>query len=83
MEEETLFGERYGAARSPLDEALIGKYCSGIEERLRQAGSRREAVLILEDACRDFERQCESEIIPLFLQRYVTNLFEQLWGASK
>ncbi|NIV10818.1 MAG: hypothetical protein GWN62_05875 [Aliifodinibius sp.] len=80
MEDEELFNERYSAARSPLDEQLIQKYCTGLEDKIRFAKSRQEAHEITQDACREFERQCDSEIIPQFLIRHVNNLFEKYWG---
>ena len=80
MDDDRFLDERFSAARSPLDDALIGKYCVGIEDRIRMATSAKAAQLVVYDACREFERECGSEIIPLFLKRHVNELYEKYWG---
>ncbi len=82
MDREELNDKGYFAARSPRDDELIEKYCLGIEERIRAAKDRNDAKQIAGDACRGFEQQCESEIIPLFLTRHVRELFEKYWGGQ-
>ncbi len=82
MKEETLWDDRYLATRSPADEALMQKYCHNIEEKIRLARSSRAARRIAGDACREFERECYSEVIPIFLKRYVNELLEKYWGVS-
>lgn len=79
MDEEISLEERYSKAKCSLLDELIEKYFVGIEERIRSATNREEAKLLADNACRGFERQCESEIIPLFFKRYVNGLFEKYW----
>ena len=80
MNEEAYLEERYTAVLSPLDEELIEKYCSGMEEKIRLARHRKEAELIVHDACREFENLCENDALVTFLKRHVFNVFQEFWG---
>ena len=82
MDNEELLDERYSAAEIVNDNELIKECTGSIEERIQSARSLNEAKLIVSDAYRCFMK-CDSEIIPLFLIRYVTKLFEKYWGERK
>jgi hypothetical protein len=82
MDNEELLDKRYSAAGIVNDNELIKECTGNIEERIQSARSLREAKLIVSDAFRCFMK-CDSEIIPLFLVRYVTKLFEKYWSDRK
>jgi hypothetical protein len=82
MDNEELLDGRCSKAGITNDSELIKECTGGIEKRIRSAKSRKEAKLIVSDAYRCLIR-CESEVIPLFLVRYVTKLFEKYWEGRK
>lgn len=82
MDEEISLEERYSKAKCSLLDELIEKYFVGIEERIRSANTQEEAKLLADNACQGFERECQSEIIPLFFKRYLNGLFEKYRGGQ-
>ncbi len=59
---------------------LIAKYCGDIAVKIRTASSRAQAAALVDETCQNFDEQCPSEIIRLFLHNYVTDLFKQYWN---
>lgn len=82
MDEEISLEERYPTNNCSLLDELIEKYFVGIEERIRSANTQKEANLVVDNACQGFERECQSEFIPLFFKRYVNGIFEKYWGKQ-
>jgi hypothetical protein len=58
----------------------IARYCGDIAVKIRTAGSREQAATLVAETCQSFEKDCPSEIIRLFLNKYVTDLFNQYWN---
>jgi len=58
---------------------LIARYCGGIAVKIREASSREHAATLVHEACQGFARECPSEILRLFLDNYVADLFKQSW----
>lgn len=58
-------------------EELIKKYCSGVEDRIRNAHAESDAMSIVDNVCKDLEKECESDVVRSFLQRYVSDLIEK------
>ncbi len=83
MDEEISLEERYPTTQCSLLDELIEKYFVGIEERIRSANTQEEAKLVVDNACQGFERECQSEFIPLFFKRYVNELFEKYWSEKE
>lgn len=63
-------------------EKLIRAYCQGIDEQIRSATSKEEAERIVQDACKGFDRACESDLVRSFLKQHVNNLFTRQWTRS-
>ncbi|NIR48021.1 hypothetical protein GWN42_26650 [candidate division KSB1 bacterium] len=83
MEEEISLDERFVTACGPLVDELIEKYCSDLKQKICTANSRKQAELIANQAYREFERRCVSEIMPLLIERHFKNLIQQCWGDRK
>jgi hypothetical protein len=64
-------------------ETLVAAYCSEAEERLKLARNREEAVALAEELCREFEGECESDIVTIATRTYVDQLVDQLWGDGR
>lgn len=79
MEEEISLEKKYTSACVPLVDELIQKYCIALKPKICNANSPREAELIANHACREFKKQCISEIIPLLLKKHSENLIQKCW----
>jgi hypothetical protein len=58
---------------------LIRKHCTGIDERIRNARAADDARQLVDDTCRMFGKECASEVVRSFLERYVADLFSEHW----
>ncbi len=67
---------KYGQGRQSI---LIRKYCAGVGERIRTAGSRLEAERLLAKYCLNFEEECSSEILRKELRNYLERLLRLYW----
>ncbi len=81
LESDELSTKITGYASTVQDET-IQRYCGRIEERIRDAGSKEEARLIVEETCLSFEQHCLSDILKNSLQKYVTELLENYWKGQ-
>ena len=61
---------------------LITNYCSGIEERIRNAQSKEEAECIAGAACNKFESECVSSIVRMMLSQYIQVKVTQYWSKK-
>ncbi len=59
---------------------VIGLHCAGLEERIKSAPTRLKAEQVLAEACRGFDRVCESTILRTFLKQYVNRLLSRYWS---
>ena len=61
---------------------LIGKHCSGIEQRIRDARSKEEAEQIASKACSKFENECTSSIVRVALAQYIQVKVMHYWNKK-
>jgi hypothetical protein len=61
-------------------EERITKYCSEIEEQIKNAGSMQTGEHIVKKPCEQFQSNCHSEILQRQLVTYTNNLIERYWG---
>lgn len=83
VDDEELTDPVYSSAKPPLYVELIEKYCNHLEEKIKSANSYQEANQIVTDICRGFEKECISEMLPLFLQKNVTEILKKYWPKQK
>jgi flavoprotein len=81
MNEELLNDDRFLQLNQNQQSELIAKHCAGIERRIREAQSRKEAEMISEEACGKFETECPSDMIGRGLVLRVREMMEQRWGT--
>jgi hypothetical protein len=62
---------------------LIAKHCAGIEQRIQNTHSRKEAETIADEACGKFETECPSDILRRGLLLRVREMVEHRWGSTK
>jgi hypothetical protein len=82
MNEELLNDDRYLRLNQSQQMDLIAKHCAGIEKRIREAQSRKEAETIADDACGRFETECPSDMVRRGLVLRVREMVEQRWGIK-
>jgi hypothetical protein len=82
VNEELLNEDRFLLLNQSQQMELITKHCSGIEKRIREAQSRKEAEMIAEEACARFETECPSDMVRRGLVLRVRALVEQCWGTK-
>ena len=78
--EELLNDDRFLKLNRSQQMELIAKHCVGIQERIQEAQSRREAETIAEEACGRFVTECPSDMIRRLLVLRVREMVEQRWG---
>ncbi len=79
IQSEELSSKSSGYASIAQDET-IRRYCSQIEERIKNAPSKAEAGIIVENACISFEQECLSDLLKNSLETYVTGLLAKHWN---
>jgi len=77
--EELLTDERFERLNTHRQSELIAEYCSDIEDRIRSASSRLEALRFAESSCTRFEQTCPSALVRKALERHVEKLILQYW----
>jgi hypothetical protein len=82
MNEELLDDDEFLQLKQSQQSELIAKHCAGIEGRIREAQSRKEAETIAEEACGKFETECPSDILRRGLVLRVRGMVEQRWGTE-
>jgi hypothetical protein len=69
-------------AIEPRQEELLARSCRDIEERIRTAGTLRNARRIADEACRDFDSECESSVMQTYVRKHAENLLHRYWGSE-
>jgi hypothetical protein len=80
MDEELLNDDRFPQLSQIRQSEIIARRCRGVQQLIRGAHSRTEAVRIADDACRLFADECESEIVQNALMQHVQQMVEKFWG---
>jgi hypothetical protein len=80
--EELINEQQFLQLNQMLQSELIVKHCSNMEERIRDAQSKKEAEQIASVACSKFESECASSIVHMALSQYVQNKITQYWGKE-
>ena len=79
FDEELLADNRFLQLNAPRQSEIISIYCVTIEERIRKAPSRLEALRIAESSCGRFKEVCSSTLVQNALERHVEDLILQYW----
>jgi hypothetical protein len=80
MNEELLSDERFSQLGQIQQSEIIARRCRGVQQLIRGAQSRKSAVRIGEDACRQFADECQSEMVRNALMERVEQMIEKYWG---
>jgi hypothetical protein len=59
---------------------VLSEHCAGMEDRIRMAGSRKEAEAIKEQTCGKLRDVCISELVQGALVQRTQELVERYWG---
>jgi hypothetical protein len=81
MFDELLDERRHNFLHESHQKEVIARYCEGLEARLKNAGSLKEAQALVESSCRGFQQSCPSRIVRKFLESYARGLLDRHWGA--
>jgi hypothetical protein len=77
--EELLTDERYRQLNGNQQSELVARHCADIEDRIRSAPSRLEALRLKELACSRFKQTCSSVLVRTALTRHVEELISRNW----
>ena len=80
--EELLTDERYLRLTGKQQSEHIANHCAEIEDRIRLAPSRLEAVRLKELTCTKFKQECQSTLVRTALTRYVEELIARHWDKK-
>ena len=80
--EELLTDQRYLRSNGNQQSEQIANHCVEIEDRIRLAPSRLEAVRLKELACTKFNQECQSSLVRAALTRYVEELISRHWDKK-
>ena len=80
MDEELLNDNRFPQLSQTRQSEIVARRCRGVQQLIRGAQSRKEAVRIAEGACRQFADECQSEIVQNALIQRVRQMVEKYWG---
>jgi hypothetical protein len=80
--EELLTDEGYRQLNGNQQYELIAAHCRGIEERIRSASSRPEAMRIADAACTQIELTCHSVLIRTALAANVEEMISRYWNTA-
>jgi len=83
VNEELLTDERFRQLNGNRQSELIADHCADIEDRIRSAPSRLEAMRLKESACTTFEQACPSVLVRTALSRYVEELIVRYWDNKQ
>jgi hypothetical protein len=82
MNEELLTDERFLRLDANRQSELITEYCADIEDRIRSAPSRLEALRLSESSCTRFEQACPSALLRKALETHIEELILQYWDRK-
>jgi hypothetical protein len=82
LNEELLTDERYRQLTENRQSELLANHCADIEDRIRSAPSRLEAVRLKEFACNKFGQECPSALVHTALTKYVNDLIARYWDKK-
>jgi hypothetical protein len=82
FDEELLTDERYLRLNGNQQSEHIANHCVEIEDRIRLAPSRLEAVRLKELACIKFKQECQSTLVHTALAKYVEELISRYWDKK-
>jgi hypothetical protein len=80
--EELLTDERYLRLNGNQQSEHIANHCADIEDRIRSAPSRLEAVRLKELECAKFKQECQSTLVRTALARYVEEMISRYWDKN-
>ncbi len=79
INDEIIEDKDFSSIPSEVQNELIHTHCSGLEERLRAVSGQKEALEIINATCKNFDAECESDIVRSYLRKYVDSLFFKIW----
>ncbi|MGA2623883.1 MAG: hypothetical protein ABSF91_08530 [Bacteroidota bacterium] len=79
INDEIIEDKDFSSIPSERQNELVNTYCSGLEERLRAVSGQKEALEIIDATCKNFDAECESDIVRSYLRKYVDSLFFKIW----
>ena len=80
MDEELLNDDRFPQLSQTWQSEIIARRCRGVQQLIRGAQSRTEAVRVADGACRQFADECQSEMGQRALMERVQLMVEKYWG---
>jgi hypothetical protein len=83
MNEELLTDERFRQLNGNRQSELIANHCADMEDRIRSASSRSEAIRLKESTCARFEEACPSALVRTALSRHVEELISHYWDNKE
>jgi hypothetical protein len=81
--EELLTDEQYRQLSRKQQSEIIVNYCTDIEESIRSAQSREEALRLKELGCTGFEQACLSRLISTALTKHADELVSRYWNKEQ
>ncbi len=82
MLDELLDERRHDFLHESHQKEVIARYCEGLEKRLKNAPTKKEAEALVSESCRGFEQTCPSRIVRTFLETYARSLFDRHWSSK-
>jgi hypothetical protein len=81
MLDELLDERRRDFLHEAHQKQLIARYCSDLENQLKNAPDRDQARALVDASCRDFAQSCPSGIVRRFLISHAEHLFRRQWDS--
>jgi len=66
-----------------ISEQIIQRYCNSIEERVLACCDENVAECLKQCLCSEIKRDCNSDIVVQFVQRYVDNLIQARFSSKR
>lgn len=64
-------------------EELLRRYCREAEEKIAGAKDAATAVRLKEEVCREFKRECASDLVINATRAYLDLIIAERWGTGK
>ena len=80
LDEDLLNDDRFPQLSQIRQSEVIARRCRGVQQLIRGAQSRTEAVRIAEGACRQFADECQSEMVQNAVMQRVRQMVEKVLG---
>lgn len=80
IDEELLNDDRFPQLNQTRQSEIVARRCRGVQQLIRGAQSRTEAVRVADGACRQFADECQSEMVQRALMERVQLMVEKYWG---